>query len=99
MSLFLSVVIVFPGRDWCRSGFTSTVTDRPSSAVLLCRTNGGNTVNQMTRNQRTTLRKTLVIGAFALTLLATTSVAFDLQESAGAEHHLHHHDELTFTQI
>jgi hypothetical protein len=57
-------------------------------------------MKRMSRSLRSTLGAVVVICAFALTLLGTTSVVFDLQETGSAEHHHRsHYDELIFTPI
>jgi len=56
-------------------------------------------MNRMIRSIRSTLGKTLVLSAFALSLLVTAAVTFADQESGGEQQRRRHHDELTFTQI
>jgi probable HAF family extracellular repeat protein len=57
-------------------------------------------MNKMIRSLRSTLTKTLVLSAFALSLLVTSAIAFADRESGGAEQQRRrYHHELTFTQI
>jgi hypothetical protein len=59
----------------------------------------GNTMNKMIGSLRSTLTKTLVLSAFALSLLVTSAVSFANQESGGEQQRRRHPNELTFTQI
>jgi hypothetical protein len=56
-------------------------------------------MNRMIGSLRSTLGKTLVLSAFALSLLVTSALAFADQESGGEQQRRGHQDELTFTQI